>query len=229
MYTAPMGFAPHSPADKVDHDSTTTKYFLDKQGERIELDFLHRNNTYFVFNIDNQWFSFDLDDDNRYFIILQFDFDENYKKHKIPLPGKGGLDEMYFDKTATVIVWREVNMGYQEYNIKKKAITRRYFSPSKSELDELFLVSKGRSNIAELDFFKAVGSDMSTEKTIDPLTIVKSDSIELLDKAGRSKHYLDRWAVVLNPYTSKDMLKTLRNDDSYYVASAAHKRLALQF
>lgn len=224
-----VGLAPHPPANKVDHDSTTTKYFLEKQGERIELGFLQQSNTYFVFNIENQWFSFDLDDDNMYFIILQFDYDKNYKKHKIPLPIKGGLDEMYINKTATVIVWREINMGYQEYDIKKQAITRRYFSPSKSELDELLLVSKGRSNIAELDFFKAIGSGTSPEKTMDPLIIVKSDSIELLNKAGGSKNYLDRWAVTLNPHTSKDMLKTLSNDDSYYVASAAHKRLILQF
>ncbi len=225
-----IGLAPHPPADKIDHDySTTTNYFLEKQGERIDLYFLHQFNTYFVFNTDNQWFSFDLDDDNKYFIIYQFDFDENYVKHKIPLPVKGGLDEMYFDKFAKFIVWREVNMGYQEYNINKQEITRRYFSPSKSELDELFLVSKNRSNIAELDFFKAVESDTSPERTIDPLTIVKSDSLELLDKASRSKHYLVRWAVVLNPNTSKDMLKTLSRDNSYYVASAAYKRLKLQF
>lgn len=224
-----IGFAPHPPGNRIDRDSTSTQYFLEKQGERIELDFLHQRNTYFVFNIDNQWFSFDLDDDSMYFIIYQFDFDENYSKHKIPLPFKGGLDELYFGKTAKIIVWREVNMGYQEYNIKKQAITRHYFSPSKSVFDKLILISKGRSNIAELDFFKAVESEVYSDKTIDPLTIVKSDSIELLDNASRSKNYLDRWAIALNPHTSKDMLKTLSKDDSYYVASAAHKRLVQQF
>ena len=222
-----VGFAPHYPAPEIDHDSTTYRYFLEKNGERIGLHFISDENLRSAYNVKNQWFCFEIKDNEKYFKVTQFGFKKDRRNHKIPITLEGAISELYIDREATILIWREVNMGYHEYNIHTRNKTRGFFWPSTSELEALLKVPVYSPKYTELDFHHAVESENTHEKDFDPLDIENTDSLELIEKASKGKHFLVRWAVVNNPHTSKTIIEALRNDNSYYVASAAHKRIAL--
>jgi len=222
-----IGVGAHTPGPKADYDSTHYSYYLEKNGRRIELDFLNKENAAIVCNVNNQWFSFEIRPEKDYFKVIQFDFNKSHEKHKIHISLPDAISEMYINKKTTSLVWREVNMDYHEYDLSTGKMKRSYFLPSKSELSDLLKINIPTSKYEELDFYEAVDSDKSPEKQYNPLEIVKTDSIDLLRNASLSRSYLLRWAVVFNPNATKKIVEKLSDDDSYYVASAAKKRTAL--
>jgi len=222
-----IGIAAHPPMPEIDHDSTRYSYYLEKNGKRIELYFLNKHNTTNVCNVNNQWFSFEFNPGYEYFNVIQFNFEKQHKNHKIRTTLPDAISEMYIDRKATSLVWREVNLNYHEYDLKSGSVKRRFFVPSQSELGEMLKINVPTSNYDEMEFLEAVDFGNNGEKENNAKTIAKTNSLDVLKNASRSKDFLIRWAVVVNPNSTKQIIEELKNDDSYYVASAARKRLAL--
>jgi len=222
----------HGPVSNFDKDSTSYEYFLEKNGNRVILDFLYRwrGTTTFdqIYNVSNQWFAFSFEKDSDEIEIYQFKYSEDIDSydvgHDIDVHTTDAISELYISENASIVVWRDINVGYHEYNLKSKRITRRYFNPSQSEIDLLLKIPMHSAQFKELNFNDAIKSVKNTNP--EPNRILHSQSPDILSRASKSNDHLIRWAVALNPKTSKDILEDLAKDKSYYVASTARKRLA---
>ncbi len=235
-YTTYAFLSAEGSRSKMDYNSTSYEYFIEKNGERAELYFLRRGSSssewsHFL-NVDNQWFVFNIDADSDEIEIYQFKYSTNlendYSSFDIEVHNTNAISELYVSVDGSVLVWRDLDIAYHEFNLKTKKLTQSYFNPSNLELDLLLKIPTFSARLENRNFYNAVKFNDQQKSTINPLDIVNSQSNDILVTASKSTFYLERWAAVLNPNTPISIIKNLSNDDSFYVASEARKRIAMR-
>jgi len=228
-------FSSEGPIRKM-QEGQTVRYYLEKEGKRKPLRFLNSsdNDTPWnsIININKQWFAFNVNADPEIIQIIQFDASGRYKEHNIQAYHTGTIAEIYIDKSAKFIVWKQDSSGYQQYSLASNRKLKQHALTS-SDLSEYIKIGYIQPLYDNVSFYDVLKSDdviyksryaVETARSYPPLLITETDSIKLLRKASTRKWYMYRWAVVLNPNTPYELIEKLTGDPSFYVSEEARKR-----
>jgi len=228
-------FTPEGPIRKM-QDGQTIKYYLEKESKRKSLMFLDSSDSdspwNSIININKKWFAFNVNSDPEVIKIIQFNSAGSVKEYNIQAYHTGTIAEIYIDKSANFIVWKQGSNGYQQYSLKsRKKLKQPTLLPS--DLTEYIEIGYIQPLYDSVSFYEVLKSDdvlyksryaVETARSYTPLLVTETDSVKLLRHASIRKWYMYRWAVVLNPVAPYDLIEKLTGDPSLYVAEEAKKR-----
>lgn len=226
---------PEGPIRRM-QEGQTVKYYLEKEGKRKPLIFLNSSDNDIpwnsIININKQWFAFNVNANQELIHIIQFNSAGSVKEHNIQAYHTGKIAEIYIDKSAKFIVWKQASSDYQQYSLmsKRKLKQPTLLSADLSEYIEIGYIQPLYDNVS---FYDVLKSDdvlyksryaVETARSYTPLLVTETDSVKLLRHASIRKWYMYRWAVALNPIAPYDLIEKLTGDPSLYVAEEAKKR-----